>query len=172
MTAPDTATLSPERPGAGFGLRLALWYAVVFVVSSLAIVLLTYALLAASLAERDRQIVVSTLREYSAHYARGGLAAIARAVDLEQRSGRRERLFVRVVRGGSWDDDPEGLRSAARFVSTPDWKIQDPQIPQSIWYLTDALHVGFRVVRIPNPPNEAECQKLQLEPVAEDLIKK
>ena len=101
MTAPDTATVSPERPGAGFGLRLALWYAVVFVVSSLAIVLLTYALLAASLAERDRQIVVSTLREYSAHYARGGLAAIARAVDLEQRSGRRERLFVRVVRGGS-----------------------------------------------------------------------
>ncbi len=82
------------------------------------------------------------------------------------------KIYERVVRGGSWDDDPEGLRSAARFVSTPDWKIQDPQIPQSIWYLTDALHVGFRIVRIPNPPNEAECQKLQLEPVAEDLIKK
>jgi formylglycine-generating enzyme required for sulfatase activity len=51
------------------------------------------------------------------------------------------------VRGGSWDDDPEALRSAARVQSTIDWKQQDPQVPQSIWYYTDALFVGFRVVR-------------------------
>jgi signal transduction histidine kinase len=92
---------SDRKRGGRFGLRLALWYSVVFVASALAIVLLTYTLLASSLAERDREIVVSTLREYSAHYASGGLSAVARAVDLEQRSGRRERLFVRVVRGGS-----------------------------------------------------------------------
>jgi signal transduction histidine kinase len=105
----------------GFGLRLALWYAAVFVASSLAIVLLTYALLASSLAERDRQIVVSTLREYSERYASGGLPALARAVEIEQRSGRHERLFVRVVRGSTetlflsmppeWSDfDVSGLR--------------------------------------------------------------
>jgi formylglycine-generating enzyme required for sulfatase activity len=82
------------------------------------------------------------------------------------------KIYGRVVRGGSWDDDPEGLRSAARFASTPDWKIQDPQIPQSIWYLTDALHVGFRVVRTPNAPTEEERQKLQLEPIPVDLVKK
>jgi signal transduction histidine kinase len=80
---------------------LAFWYAVVFVASSLAIILLTYTLLASSLAERDRQIVAATLREYSARYAQGGLPALARAVDIEQRSGRHERLFVRVVRAGS-----------------------------------------------------------------------
>jgi signal transduction histidine kinase len=84
-----------------FGVRLALWYAVVFAASSLAIIVLTYTLLASSLAERDRQIVASTLREYSARYASGGLGSVARAVDIEQRSGTRERLFVRVVRGGS-----------------------------------------------------------------------
>ncbi len=83
-----------------------------------------------------------------------------------------EKLYPRVVRGGSWDNDPEGLRSAARYASTPDWKIQDPQIPQSIWYHTDALHVGFRVVRPLNPPTEAEKQKLKLEPIAKDLVKK
>jgi signal transduction histidine kinase len=87
-------------PSGRFGLRLAFWYAAVFVASSLAIVGLTYTLLASSLAERDRQIVTSTLREYSARYAEGGLPALARAVDIEQRSGRQERLFVRVVRGG------------------------------------------------------------------------
>jgi len=90
-----------NQTGGRFGLRLALWYAAVFVASSLAIVFLTYTLLASSLAERDRQIVASTLREYSERYASGGLLALARAVDIEQRSGRHERLFVRVVRAGT-----------------------------------------------------------------------
>ena len=97
----NNATLpAGTTPSRRFGLRLAFWYAAVFVASSLAIVLLTYTLLASSLAERDRQIVASTLREYSARYAEGGLGALASAVDLEQRSGRHERLFVRVVRAG------------------------------------------------------------------------
>jgi len=65
-------------------------------------------------------------------------------------------LFPRVVRGGSWDDDPEDLRSAARAGSTEDWKQQDPQIPQSIWYHTDALHVGFRIVRPLHEPSDEE----------------
>ena len=52
-----------------------------------------------------------------------------------------------VVRGGSWNDDPDKHRSAVRVGSTNDWKQQDPQVPQSIWYYTDALFVGFRVVR-------------------------
>jgi formylglycine-generating enzyme required for sulfatase activity len=60
-----------------------------------------------------------------------------------------------VVRGGSWDDDPEKLRSATRRGSHKDWKQQDPQIPQSIWYYTDALWNGFRVVRpLTEPPAE------------------
>ena len=99
--ADDSAHSTGAPPSWRFGLRLAFWYAAVFVASSLAIVLLTYTLLASSLAERDRQIVASTLREYSTRYADGGLPALARAVDLEQRSGRHERLFVRVVRAGA-----------------------------------------------------------------------
>jgi formylglycine-generating enzyme required for sulfatase activity len=55
--------------------------------------------------------------------------------------------YPHVVRGGSWDDDAVRLRSAARRGSDKSWKVQDPQIPQSIWYFTDALFVGFRVVR-------------------------
>jgi formylglycine-generating enzyme required for sulfatase activity len=52
-----------------------------------------------------------------------------------------------VARGGAWDDDVEGLRSAARRQSEPDWSMQDPQRPQSIWWHTDAKFIGFRVVR-------------------------
>ena len=64
--------------------------------------------------------------------------------------------YPHVVRGGSWDDDPERLRSAARRGSSKAWKVQDPQQPKSIWYLTDAQFVGFRVVRplVPPPPAE------------------
>ena len=97
------------EPSGRLGLRLASWYAVVFVVTSLAIVLLTYRLLEASLVERDQQLVISTLREYSQRYAEGGLGSLAEAVDIEQRSGRQERLFVRVVRG----------RSETLFLSAP-----------------------------------------------------
>jgi formylglycine-generating enzyme required for sulfatase activity len=64
--------------------------------------------------------------------------------------------YPRVVRGGSWDDDADVLRSAARVGSHLDWKQQDPQIPQSIWYFTDALHVGFRIVRPLVEPSDAE----------------
>jgi formylglycine-generating enzyme required for sulfatase activity len=57
------------------------------------------------------------------------------------------REYPYVARGGSWDDDPEMLRSAARRASNLDWSQQDPQRPQSIWWHTDATFVGFRIVR-------------------------
>jgi formylglycine-generating enzyme required for sulfatase activity len=52
-----------------------------------------------------------------------------------------------VARGGNWDADPDKLRSASRLASNPEWSVQDPQRPQSIWWHTDATFVGFRVVR-------------------------
>jgi formylglycine-generating enzyme required for sulfatase activity len=55
--------------------------------------------------------------------------------------------FPQVARGGSWDDKAPRLRCAGRRASDEDWIGQDPQRPQSIWWLTDALFVGFRVVR-------------------------
>jgi formylglycine-generating enzyme required for sulfatase activity len=63
-------------------------------------------------------------------------------------------LYPRTVRGGGWDKSAAECRSAAREGSTEDWIAQDPQSPVSIWYLTDALHVGFRVVRPLHEPTE------------------
>jgi formylglycine-generating enzyme required for sulfatase activity len=67
-------------------------------------------------------------------------------------------LYPRVVRGGTWDDDPDALRSAARRGSEKEWKKQDPQIPQSIWYHTDADFIGFRVVRPLTKPTLEESK--------------
>jgi formylglycine-generating enzyme required for sulfatase activity len=63
------------------------------------------------------------------------------------------------VRGGSWDDDPPALRSGARLGSDRTWKMQDPQLPKSIWYLTDAKIVGFRIVRPLQVPTAEELAK-------------
>jgi formylglycine-generating enzyme required for sulfatase activity len=65
-------------------------------------------------------------------------------------------LYPRVVRGGSWDDDADRLRSAARRGSHRTWKAEDPQLPKSVWYHTNADYVGFRVVRPLVEPSDAE----------------
>ena len=39
------------------------------------------------------------------------------------------------------------MRSAVRRASSKEWKRQDPQLPKSIWYLTDAKFLGFRIIR-------------------------
>ncbi len=75
-----------------------------------------------------------------------------------------ENEHPRIVRGGSWMDPPEFCRSAARLGSDSVWKIQDPNFPKSMWYHTDAIFVGFRVIRPLEPPTEAEIQELVLYP--------
>jgi len=76
------------------------------------------------------------------------------------------KMYPQVARGGAWTDEPEKLRSAARRGSNPDWKAQDPQIPQSIWYHTDADFVGFRVIRplrVPTPEEAARYEVTEFE---------
>lgn len=75
----------------------------------------------------------------------------------------------RVFRGGSFLDDPEDLRCARRFHTDEDLKKRDPQIPQSIWYFTEAHHIGFRVVRPIKPPT-AEQRKQWWGPEAEEIV--
>jgi formylglycine-generating enzyme required for sulfatase activity len=63
------------------------------------------------------------------------------------------------VRGGSWDDDADRLRSASRQASTSDWNKRDPQLPKSIWWNTDAAFVGFRIVRTKEPPKNGGLER-------------
>ena len=70
------------------------------------------------------------------------------------------KVYPRVARGGSWQDDVEMLRAANRIASNEDWKMQDPQIPQSVWYHTDAQFIGFRLVRPLKEPDAKTKTKL------------
>ncbi len=89
-----------ESPAYTLGARLAVWYAALFAGSSLAIVVLTYVLLATSLAQRDRDLIRTTLVAYAGQYQQGGLPGLERAIRNDQSAGRPERLFVRVAAGG------------------------------------------------------------------------
>jgi formylglycine-generating enzyme required for sulfatase activity len=67
--------------------------------------------------------------------------------------------YPHVARGGSYDDMASRLRSAARRGSERLWKMQDPQLPKSVWWLSDAPWVGFRLVRPLKVPTADELTK-------------
>ncbi len=79
-----------------FGLRLALWYATLFVAGAVGIVFLTYYLTSTSLAQRDQQILRGKLGDYAAAYLRGGMRGLVATVQAEQQVAP-ERLFVQVI---------------------------------------------------------------------------
>lgn len=57
-----------------------------------------------------------------------------------------------VVRGGSFLSDPVDCRVAARSRTDDDgWRVTDPNNPKSIWWYSDCMDVGFRVVRELDP---------------------
>jgi signal transduction histidine kinase len=91
----------PSSPFARtFGLRLGLWYAAVFLVASFAAMLLTYRLTAASLEQRDRQLIQGKLAAYAAAYERGGIQNLTDTILAEQQTAP-ERLFVRIIDQGA-----------------------------------------------------------------------
>ena len=68
----------------------------------------------------------------------------------------------RVVRGGSWEMEPEDVRCASRLFSVDeDWKIEDPNIPLSPWWFTSdpARGVGMRLFRSWKPLTQEQLNK-------------
>ena len=52
-----------------------------------------------------------------------------------------------VIRGGSFKSDARDVRCAARdFTKTKAWLVTDPQMPKSVWWYSDCVDIGFRVV--------------------------
>jgi sulfatase modifying factor 1 len=52
-----------------------------------------------------------------------------------------------VIRGGSFKSDAKDVRSASRdFTKTQSWLVTDPQMPKSVWWYSDCIDNGFRVV--------------------------
>lgn len=74
--------------------------------------------------------------------------------------------YPKTLKGGSFLNDKNELRSANRIPSETIWNRRDPQVPKSRWWLTDAMDVGFRIVRPLKQPSKEEAEqfyKLYLE---------
>ncbi len=65
--------------------------------------------------------------------------------------------YPRAVRGGGYLDKSDALRCASRQPSDAAWNKRDPQMPKSKWWLTDAMAVGFRIVRPAKAPSADEA---------------
>jgi hypothetical protein len=49
---------------------------------------------------------------------------------------------------------------SARVASDADWKMLDPQLPRSVWYMTNAQWLGFRLVRPSTLPSAEEMYRV------------
>src|SRR3954469_1930247 len=105
-----------ERLRHTLGFRLALWYAAIFVGSSLALTALTYVLVAASLRQYDREIIGTALVQYANAYQVGGVAALRQEIQRTQATAAPGPMLVRAV----------GARQVVTFFSRPsEWPAGD-----------------------------------------------
>ncbi|MCL4176234.1 MAG: HAMP domain-containing histidine kinase [Verrucomicrobia bacterium] len=78
-------------------LRLSLWYALVFSLSTAALFGLAYYLLVQAVGRKDLEVLEAKMQEYAATYAAGGLPALQAVVYREDQQGPQRSLFVRLV---------------------------------------------------------------------------
>lgn len=67
--------------------------------------------------------------------------------------------YPKVLRGGHYQSKAADMGSSNRLASEPSWNKRDPQLPKSIWWLTDAPFAGFRLVRPLKQPSAEEIEK-------------
>ena len=132
-----------ERLRHTLGFRLAIWYAVIFVVSSLALTGLTYVLVAASLRQYDREIIGTALVQYARAYQTGGVGALQEEIQRTQATAAPGPMLVRTV----------GAREVVTFFSRPsewpDIDLSRLQVPspdgQQTWSTLDTGQGGFEL---------------------------
>ena len=101
-----------NRMRRSLGFRLALWYCVIFVLSSLAVSIVSYVFLSSSLQD-NRKAIEAKMRELAALAETAGGEGIEHAAEIRRRPSRRTDFFVRLV-------NPEGR---GVFVNSPRlWK--------------------------------------------------
>lgn len=121
-----------------FPLRIALWYAGLFVGSVAVLAVVTYALLGRALEAQDHSVLESMLTRYAAEYDRLGLPGLQRLIEVDAGEGRHERLLVRVIGAGA---------AVIYFAEPPEWgafdlsRLDAPTVVRAGW------------MRIDNPPD-------------------
>src|SRR5258707_2288500 len=82
-----------ERFRRNIAVRLSLWYALIFTLSSLALFSLAYYLLAGAVGSKDREVLEARLKEVAAVYNGGGVPVLLNWVRKQPPAGQ-QRLFI------------------------------------------------------------------------------
>src|SRR5262245_26862466 len=105
----SSGLLDPFRRN--IGVRLGLWYALVFTLSSAAVFTLAYYVLVAAIANKDREVLDARVKEAAVVYQAGGINGLERWVR-SQPAQIQNSMFVRLV----------DRRKEVAFASAPqDW---------------------------------------------------
>lgn len=139
--------------GLSLSLRLSLWYATVFVATTLALYTVAYLVLRNSIEQREKSLLTSRLDTYAAILAQGGIPLLQQHFQNERRT-ELEALFVRVQSPGSNAlllSDPTGhAREFSRLVAglepsaTTDWLRLESQsgTPTTLFLASRQLAAG------------------------------
>jgi signal transduction histidine kinase len=87
-----------DRLRRNLAVRLSLWYVLLFTLSSIALFVLTYCLLAAAIQQRESEMLEGRLKEAAAVYDRGGVRALRDWV-VNQSPNLQKILYVRLMNG-------------------------------------------------------------------------
>lgn len=79
------------------GLQLALWYSLIFSVSSLLLFTLAYIMLASAVRDKDREMILGKMNEYTLMGQAGGADAFIGSIRLEKVINQKAGFFVRVA---------------------------------------------------------------------------
>lgn len=103
-----------DRMRRSLGFRLAVWYFVIFVLSSLAVSIVSYVFLSSSLRD-NRKAIQSKVQELTALARTAGVQGVEQAAKIRRRPSRRTAFFVRVVNAQGRDVFINNPRLWAKF---------------------------------------------------------
>src|SRR5438552_5008693 len=125
-----------ERLRRNIGLRLSLWYAFIFTLTTLALLSVAYYLLATAISRKDREVVEARLKEVAAVYNAGGYRGLQNWIK-NQPPQVQHSLYVRLTnpRGGidflSFPEDWLALRDVPTAVEGSPRQVPIVRIPQN-----------------------------------------
>jgi signal transduction histidine kinase len=88
---------SPPNLLRSFAFRLSLWYALLFIISTSAVLVLVYYLIGLEFQGKDKEIILAKLNEYAAIYQAGGPQALVRVAHQENNPSDPKAFYVNLV---------------------------------------------------------------------------
>src|SRR5437879_423649 len=79
------------------GLRLSLWFALIFALSAAALLALVYYLVEQEFERKDQEVILARLKEYATVYQAGGAEALRRRAVQENNPGDEKAFYVNLI---------------------------------------------------------------------------